>query len=66
MSKHFRYESPFYKPQFLEVLVHNLIKEDSIENNEKNVRQSLEAIISLSETMIRTLEAEEAMGFAGA
>jgi len=55
-SYNFDNESAFYRPQFLEVLVRNLIKEDSIAGNEENVKRSLDLIISLSETLYREVE----------
>ncbi len=51
----FENQSPFYRPEFLEVLVRNLLKEDSIENNQINVKGCLDAIVSVSETMLREL-----------
>lgn len=51
----FENQTLFYRPEFLEVLVRDLLKEDSIENNQINVKGCLDAIVSVSETMLREL-----------
>lgn len=55
----FKNQTLFYRPEFLEVLVRNLLKEDSIENNQINVKGCLDAIVSVSETMLRELEEKQ-------
>ena len=60
MSCNFNYQSYFYRPEFLETLVRNLVREDAVENNEERVRSSLEAIVSCAEVMLRELAEAEA------
>ena len=60
MSCNFKYQSPFFQPKILEILVRDLVREDSVENNQERVRTSLEAIVSCSETMLRELAEAEA------
>ena len=60
MSCNFKYQSPFFQPEMLEILVRGLVREDSVENNQERVRTSLEAIVSCSETMLRELAEAEA------
>jgi len=60
MSCSFKNQSPFFQPKNLVFLVRDLLREDSVENNQERVRTSLEAIVSFSETMLRELAEAEA------
>lgn len=55
----FKNQCLFYRPEFLELAVRKLLKEDSIENNQANVKGCLQAIVSVSETMLRELEEKQ-------
>ena len=55
---HFAKQSPFYTPEMLETLVRGLLKEDSVENNKKEVLKSLDCIMDLANVLYRELEEE--------